>query len=358
MTEPTVPLNPAPAPAPAPQTVVVAAPRKPLWKRILTWLFALIFVLSIFMNFGLMALLALTLTPESGLRTTVVQKGSDSQVVALYKVGGVIDGEASGTFDRFFRDIKDNANVKAVVIRVDSPGGSVSDSDRIQELVKRLRAGGKKVVVSMGGVAASGGYYISAPADEIWAEPTTVTGSIGVIMMWPVLKGTMEKIGVDMRVLRATPVEAWKAVPNTFEEPAPYQIASLQETLNAMMTRFETVVKSGRGSKLKVSEPTMQEFTDAAGKTFKVTSAVPFNGKVYMAEEAKKLGLVDQIGYQEDAISAAAKLAGLSNPKVMQYAPRHWLFGELASSKAGPLIDVKAIEQLQTPKIMMLWKVD
>jgi protease-4 len=324
---------------------------------LLVGLLVILLLFSILANLGMGVLLAAFGSPGH-LQQTVVEKGQEHQVVALYRIGGLIDERAAATAERFYLDVRDNTAVKAVVLRVETPGGGVGASDRINRIVANLKSKGKKVVVSMGSVAASGGYYVSAGADEIWAEPTTITGSIGVLATLPVLTGTLQKIGVDMKVIRSSPTKAWKAVPDPFEQPAAYQIESLQQTLDAMQTRFEEVVKNGRGARLHVQPEATSQFADAEGKNFSVTSAAPFNGKIYLPPEAMKLGLIDKIGYEEEAIASAASLANLTNPRVVQYAPVQSVFSALMSAKANPLIDAKVLDEVQTPNIMMIWKVE
>lgn len=357
MSEPSASAPPPAAPPVQPIYLPAPKPRGRWWKRMLVGLLVILLLLSILANFSMATLLAAFGTPGH-LQQTVQEKGDENQVVALYRIGGVIDENSAVTAEKFYRDVKDAAAVKAVVLRVETPGGGVGASDRINQIVANLKSKGKKVVVSMGSVAASGGYYVSAGADEIWAEPTTITGSIGVIATLPVLKGTFRKIGLDMKVIRSSPTKAWKAVPDPFEQPAAYQMESLQETLDAMQDRFEEVVKKGRGDRLHLQPEATSQFADAEGKSFSVTSAAPFNGKIYLPPEAMKLGLIDKIGYQEEAISAAAKLANLTNPRVVKYAPTQSVFSALMSAKANPLIDAKVLDEVQTPNIMMIWKVE
>jgi protease-4 len=294
---------------------------------------------------------------SDGLEVTVLQPGRDDQVVAVYEVFGMINSKQTGRF-RVFRDsVSDDPNVKAVVLRVASPGGGISACDGIHKMLTDLKSDGKKIVVSMGAVAASGGYYISAPSDAIYAEPTTVTGSIGVLSGWVVIKGTLEKYGAKAVIVRSTKTRAWKATMNPFEDPADYQIESIRKLLDVMQERFEKVVCDGRGKKLKTitAEKT---YTDAKGKKFTITETLPFNGNIFTAAEALDLGLIDNVGYLDDAIDQAASLAGLSDPKVLKYTMCKGLLEQLAGAKAGPIIDPNVIDEIQTPKLMMIWKIE
>jgi protease-4 len=289
----------------------------------------------------------------------VLQGGEEEQTVAVYTVAGVINDNAVGMFAEFCRDVMRNDDVRAVVLRVESPGGGVSQSDQMAEAVSRLKASGRKVVVSLGGVAASGGYYIAARADEIVAEPTTWTGSIGVIAQWPIVSGTLDKIGMKMVVLKSRHSEDWKDQISPFRDPSPEELARLREMLNHAQARFEGIVLEGRGRKLAPYQP--PEDGPAPDSPPK---AEAFNGKIYLAEEAKALGLVDRIGYGHDAIDRAASLAGLSEPHVVRYEPRRPLFARLMGAEAveglssGVRIDLDLLDELQTPRVQYLWRID
>ncbi len=317
-----------------------------------------IFLISLLTNLYLLILVKAQMGKTFS--TGVVREGSNNQVVALYDVEGVIDSEAADRFEEFSRNVLNDWDVKAVLIRVESPGGSVTASDRIHQLISELKTQGKKVVVSMGGVAASGGYYISAPADEIMAEPTTITGSIGVIMGWLVLEGTLDKIGMEAVVIKSSHADAWKDEISSFQTPDERQRVHLQQILDKIQDRFEHIVKEGRAGKLRTKNvryaKRIGEGEDA--KTIQLTETEPLNGKVYMADEAKNLGLVDSIGYLPEAIDRVAELASLENPKVVRYTARRGLFFKLMESegKLGFGLNAKEIEELQTPKIMMIWK--
>lgn len=332
--------------------------RRALWKRLLLGFAGLVFLGSIMLNFGLLMMLSVSILGGEGLDKKVIRKGKGNQVVAVFELTGVIGGRQVKEVEALCRDVREDKNVKAVVLRVYSPGGGVSASDQIYKMLKDLKEKhGKRFVVSMGGVAASGGYYVSAAADEIYAEPTTVTGSIGAIAFLPGLKGTLEKIGLKVVLIRSTKAQAWKAVPSAFEEPADYHLAELQKAIDVIHDRFEGVVRAERGSKIK-AKTSWNPYVGAEGKKFNVQETEPYNGRIYSAEDAKKIGLVDKIGYQKDAIDAAAKLAGLSKPKVVRYKVRKSLRQELGMLKQSPAVSLKTLEEIQTPKLMLIWKVD
>jgi len=296
----------------------------------------------------------------AGLATHTMRSGSANETIAVYNVSGIIDGSAVDRFRQFFNSVVDNSKVKAVVLRVNSPGGGVTASDQICNMVKQLRkSAGKTVVVSMGSLAASGGYYISAPADEIYAEETSITGSIGVIAAWVVLEDTLDKIGAEPITVKSSHAQSWKDEMSLTSRPRDYQLKHIQDVLDQMQTRFEEVVQAGRGQRLK-TRPEKVEITDEDGKTYTHTNTEPFNGKIYLASQAKDLGLIDQIGYQDAAIDRAAALAGLSSPNVVRYAKRKTFMETLVDgrSDASFKIDAALIDRLQTPRFMMLWKAE
>ena len=310
----------------------------------------------------LIMLVALCVSPDGPLSTEVIDSGAGNQVIAVAEISGVISNRQVGLMDAFCRKVRADDNIKAVVLRVDSPGGAVSPCDRIYNLLKQVKeSAGKPVVVSMGGVAASGGYYVSAPANEIYAEPTTVTGSIGVIGVWPVLKGTLDKIGMKIMVVRSTKARAWKASPSPFEETAPYQLAEVLKALDLIHERFEMIVRSERPNLTITTAtntyPDPNAPADDPDKTFEVVETVPFNGKVFLAEEALALGLVDKIGYFSDAVDAAKRLAGLTDPKVVRYSLKLGLMEKLAGQTNATKISLEALDAFQTPRLMMIWKV-
>lgn len=344
----------------APQRAPRPVRRSSFW-RVVFWLFLLgVLGFSILLNIVLLGEAEGLGAQGGGLVQRQIQGGDDAQTVAVYSIVGVIDGEAVSQFSQFHDAVAYNRDVQAVVLRVESPGGSVTASDQIHKMVKEIKSSGKRVVVSMGSVAASGGYYISAPADEIFAEETSITGSIGVITAWVVFKGTLEKIGAEMLTIKSTNAEIWKDAMSPTATPQEYQIDHIRDILDQMQARFEKVVKDGRNKKLNPQTETVQATDDEGNKVEKKCTA-PFNGKIYLADEAKKLGLIDDIGYEDDAIERAQKLARLDNAKVVRYVRRRTFMETLFDGEArtAPVkIDANLIDKLQTPRFMMLWKVD
>ena len=360
-----VPAGPWPAHPPMPPPGM--PPGGPARKRTATWMIVLLvlaglgLVASVVVNVLLLADVGTDFERRVAMGTTVLQAGKRDQTVALYAVNGIIDGRATAQFRQFYESVANDRNVKAVVLRVDSPGGGVTASDQICEMVKGLRTKGKIVVVSMGSMAASGGYYISAPADEIYAEDTTITGSIGVIAGWLVLKGTLDKIGAEPIVIKSSHSEGWKDSMSSFRRPKDYHRRHLREVLDQLQQRFEETVQAGRGKRLKTRSVTYDIPADEDGKPpVRHTETEPLNGKIYLAAKARELGLIDRIGYQDAAIRRAAQLAGLTRKRVVHYSRRRTMMERLIEGRSdGSLkIGLDLLEKLQTPRFMMIWKAE
>jgi protease-4 len=181
-------------------------------------------------------------------------------------------------------------NVKAVILKIDSPGGTVTGSDMLyHEITKYKERTGTKVAVVMMGVAASGGYYIALPADFILAHPTSITGSVGVLFLRPNVTGLIGKIGLEMGIDKSG---RNKDMGSPFRKPTQEEQEIVQNIIDDLAGRFLTLVVSHR----KLS----------AEARANVSSA-----RIYTAEDALRLGLVDQIGYLDDAIKKTSTFAGL-----------------------------------------------
>lgn len=228
-------------------------------------------------------------------------------VAVVYVEGAIQSGDGGGVFSsegahsdriiQYLRQAGDDRSVRAVVLRVDSPGGGVTASDEIHNAVVKLKET-KPVVASFGSLAASGGYYISAPATKIVSNDTSLTGSIGVITVVPNVKELLEKLGVEMLVLTSGPHkdETSGLRPLTEEDRA-----ILQGIVDESYRRFVTVVASGRG----MPEEQVRRLAD---------------GRVYTGRQARAAGLVDQAGDLPEAIDLAAQLGGIKGtPRVVRY---------------------------------------
>jgi protease-4 len=203
---------------------------------------------------------------------------------------GEIGGDSTA---RLIRQARLDTDVKAVVLRVDSPGGSVLASEVIHRELMALRSAGKPLVVSMSGYAASGGYYISTPADEIWASPATITGSIGIFAIIPTIDRTLGKIGVSTDGVGTTPLSGQLRIDRPLGDEAR---ALLQSQISRGYDEFLERVSAGRKKTREQADSVAQ-------------------GRVWVGTDARRLGLVDQLGSFNDAVKAAARRA-----KVTDYA--------------------------------------
>jgi protease-4 len=213
--------------------------------------------------------------------------------VGVLEVKGVI-ADVQPTIEELAKFRKDGS-VKAVVVRIESPGGGVSPSQELyQEIRRTVRE--KPVVVSMGSVAASGGYYIACAAQKIYANPGTITGSIGVILQFTNFEELLRKIGFRMEVVKSGP---YKDVGNPGREMTAEEKAYLQNMVDNVHQQFVRDV--ARGRRMKIDK--VQQVAD---------------GRIFTGEQAMELGLVDELGNLKDAINAAAKMAAIEGePKIV-----------------------------------------
>ena len=238
--------------------------------------------------------------------------------IALIKIEGVIVDSREVIDD--LKKYKDNPAIKAILLRIDSPGGGVVPSQEIYEEVKKIREDGqKKVVVSMGTVAASGGYYIASASDRIVANPGTLTGSIGVIMELANVEGLLRKIGVDSLVIKSG---RHKDIGSPFRKMKPEEREILQHLLDDIHNQFIEAVASGRG----LPEDKIRELAD---------------GRIFTGREAKEIGLVDDLGNLQDAIRLTADIAGIEGePKIVETQKRLSWFDLLRNQWMGGLESV------------------
>jgi protease-4 len=309
-------------------------------------------VLGLFLSIlGNIVLLAEDADGAGGTKCTTVSNGDAGQKVAVVPLHGIIESNAARLFDQNLDQVDKDKAVKALVIEIDTPGGTVTASDEIYERLRRFKASRNiPIVVSMGSMATSGGYYAACGADYIFAEETTITGNIGVLSPRFNFSKLMEKYGVEETTIVATGA-TYKNAGSSFAKETPAERAYWQGLIDSAYTRFKDVVQQGRGNKLTAN------MADVA------------NGKAYSANEALAMGLIDQKGYPEDAYKYAATTAGLSNPRVVRYERQVGLMDLLLSSKsnARPMgasaganginvnFDAGLLEELSTPRLLYLW---
>ncbi len=213
--------------------------------------------------------------------------------VAVLKLQGVIVNPYP--LVQKIEKLKNNKRVVALVLRVDSPGGSVGASQEIYRAIERFREKGKPVVVSMGNVAASGGYYVSAAANYIFANPGTITGSIGVIITHMAYRDLLSKIGVKATTIKSG---KFKDTLSPFKELTEEEKKYLEETVKEVYEQFIQAILKYRRE--KISEDKLREVAD---------------GRVFSGKVAKELGLVDELGSLYDAVNKAKELSGFPDAK-------------------------------------------
>ncbi len=264
--------------------------------------------------------------------------GAYGESVALLTVEGVITADSSmgGPFggaagassvdlcDRLYK-IRDDENIKAVIIRINSPGGSAAGSDEIYHAVRAVSKAGKPVVASMGDVAASGGYYIASACDQIYANPATLTGSIGVIFELLNWGSAADKLGIKSETLHAG---QYKDIGSPWREMKPDERAAMQAMLTQVHDQFIHAVDEGRKG---LDEAAVRKLA---------------TGMIYNGEEAAKNGLVDALGGLEDAKVKARELGKLpADAPVEEYGIGSF-WDEFFSTSTQQQLDPKALAQL------------
>ena len=268
-----------------------------------------------------------------------LSKLASDKVAVVSITGAILGGE--GFVRAQLDQVEEDEAVKAIVLRVDSPGGTVSGSDEIHHrLAKLVEKRDIPVVVSMGGIAASGGYYVAmanrGADDVIFAEPATLTGSIGVIIPHFDVSQALRKYDIRDDSIASGPLKEMLSV--TKDRPpelAEKERKLVQELVDDMFRRFKEIVKAGR-----------PKLDDAA--VDRVAT-----GQIFTARQALEAGLVDRIGFLEDAIERAVELAGLSADKarVVKYSKPRGLIDEVLGGAAPTgRVDLAAIAELTTPR--------
>lgn len=234
--------------------------------------------------------------------------------IALVRVEGIIldSQETIGELRRF----GEHPSVKAIVLRIDSPGGGVVPSQEIHDEIKRIREkNNKAVVASMGSVAASGGYYIAVATDRIVANPGTLTGSIGVIMEMANIEGLLQKIGVEGVVIKSG---KYKDVGSPLRKMSDEERQLLQNVMDDVHQQFIEAVAEGRAI----------ELTDAQALA---------DGRIFTGRQAKDAKLVDELGDLEDAIQLAADMVGIEGPPKVVEPRRRFSLRQLLDSKTNAI---------------------
>ncbi|MGY6588952.1 MAG: signal peptide peptidase SppA [Wenzhouxiangella sp.] len=237
------------------------------------------------------------------LRPEPPRLGRQGQVGIIVAEGLITEGDqppgtiGADSTSRLIRQAAQDDNIKAVVLRVNSGGGSAFASEVIRRELKALQDAGKPVVVSMGDVAASGGYWIAMGADEVWANPATITGSIGVIGLFPTFEDTLGKIGITVDGVGTTPLAGAFRTDRSLGD----EMRSILETfIDAAYQDFLALVATSRGMSIDAVHEVAQ-------------------GRVWTGRQALELGLVDQLGELDEAVASAARIAGLGEDFRVRY---------------------------------------
>jgi len=242
--------------------------------------------------------------------------------------GMIVDGKASaGTAggDSIAQAIETgirDKGIKAIVVRVDSPGGSVLASERIRQALLEAKRNRIPVVVTMGNVAASGGYWVATAADFIYAEPSTITGSIGVFGVLPSFQGTLQKLGIGADGVKTTPLSG---EPDLFKGPSPEVNRLIQTGVESMYGRFLNIVATARRKSPREIDQIAQ-------------------GRVWDGGTARQLGLIDGFGGMEEAVAKAAQLAKLGDERGVQYL-------DAPPSLREQLLEIFALEEGDDPAV-------
>jgi len=309
-------------------------------------LWGVLFGLSVLANVGLFLLLIVVVFLVSGAGggygATVLREGPRTSRIAVVNIEGVINESQADEVYRQLKAAREDNTIKGVIVRIDSPGGTISASDRIyREIVNFRNQQNLPVVAFMQGMAASGGYYASVACDEILAEPTAITGSIGVILSHFVFQELLEnKLGIQPVYVTKGQKKDW---PSSFRKPSDEELAYLDERLlEPAYQRFVSVVKEGRRKVLNEDE--VRKLAD---------------GSIFVGEEAVKVELIDKTGYLDDAIATVKARAGIDKAQVIEYRKPLSVMDLLTAqgrAKTSLLhLDSAKLFELGTPQVLYLW---
>jgi protease-4 len=307
---------------------------------------------------GIVALLqagciTINLPPGPGALEEYKLSGTGKDKVLLIDLSGVISSDNKDSFytypgmvatlkEELEKAGKDD-RIKAVVIRINTPGGTVTASDILYHELKAFKNARKvPIIASIMDIGTSGGYYLAAAADSVMAHPSSVTGSIGVIMLTVNARGLLEKVGVEANAVTSGPR---KDMGSPFRQMLPEERAIFQSVIDSFYQRFLQVVQEGRPN---LPSEQIRKLAD---------------GRIYSGEQAKAAGLVDEIGYLDDAIQAAKKKAGLAEAKVVTYRRPGEYQNNIYSRLFGPTpglaqlanFDLLSLVRGGSPQFMYLW---
>jgi protease IV len=284
----------------------------------------------------------------------VLLKDNDSHnKIAVVTVDGIITGHSADQAGNNMVDVikaqldraKDDRRVKAVILKVDSPGGEVMASDEINKLIANFQADSRKpVVCSMGSLAASGGYYISAPCRWIVANDLTITGSIGVIMHGYNFRGLMDKVGVAPMTYKSGLYKDMLSPDRSTNDIPPGEHAMVQALIDETFQKFKSVVRTGRAQ--------AHEKNKAEGRPLAFDWENFADGRVLSGTQALTLGFVDQVGDFDDAVDRTKQIMHIADANLIEYRERYDLSDFLSMfGQSGAAHDVKIDVGLDIPKL-------
>jgi protease-4 len=300
--------------------------------------------ISILGNFALFMivvglLIFLSVGQKASFFEEVVEEGPRLNKILIINLEGVIDGRMSRDVCKQLSRAQKDRKIEGIIIRINSPGGMISSSDEIYNQIHKFRdETGRPVVAFMQGVAASGGYYASVGCEKIIAEPTCITGSIGVIIGYLVVEDLLEeKLGIQSVVIKSGEKKDW---PSTFTSPTEEQLQYIREKLiTPAYERFVEIVADNREGL------TLRDVEDLA------------DGSIFMAVEALNEKMIDGIGYLDEAIELVLNMAGIKDAQVIQY-KKPFSFSELMRYCSPDVLKISkaTIYELTTPEPLYLWR--
>ena len=373
METPPLPPNSVPPPPLTPPPIITAPPparpRKSRgWMIVAIILFALL-AISLLGNFTQFVSRALTSGLSSGLRSgfrttstrdvgprldeCVLEDNDSRRKIAVITVDGIITDHTADRSGNNMVDVikaqlnraKEDERVKAVILKVDSPGGEVMASDEINKVIAKFQdESGKPVVCSMGSLAASGGYYISAPSRWIVANELTITGSIGVILHTWNYRGLMDKVGLAPVTYKSGKFKDMLSGDRSTNEIPAEERVMVQDLIDQTYDKFKSVVREGRSQAHKINK--------AEGKPLAIDWEKYADGRVLSGSDALKYGFVDELGDFDKAVERTKKIAHISNANLIEYRERYdisdffSMFGQSSSAH-----DIKLDLGVEMPKL-------
>lgn len=330
------PQNSTGGPQTAPPVIIQAQSGPSPGRRLATWLLMLLLIFSLLMNLGMYVAFEDYFAEAEG-PSEIFHSGDKTATskIARIRIEGTIMPPFTGRILKDIKKAKDDDHVKAVLLVIDSPGGLVSDSHHIYHHLTELRDK-KPIYVAMQGMAASGGYYVAMGAGEkgkIFAMPTTWTGSIGVIIPHYEATGLAEKVGVKSEPLKTG---EFKDALSPFREMTAAERKLWEDIMNQSFEEFLKVIDDNRVT------------LDMAAVRKLAT------GQIYTARDAKQLGMIDAIGYEEDALKELKKVANLETARVVSYHHAVGLTDLLLGSSArrDPMAEWRALLEATVPRAM------